>query len=234
MSRTVNDDIHREFAMNSDDVKVTRPVQDVVLLEHTDPRARRVNIATNTYVLLNAARQAIVIDGSFDYLLSPIQDILDQGYRLAGVALTHRHLTEHGALLNRVVRTLDVPILLHPRDAGMLRSLTTGLAFQDPTGHFLPRAFGVETVFFPGHTEGHVMYYRAADGLLMTGDAAMSTTRAQTAEDMTRLFGRRSLSTPTTPSFGEDGRNSTDPCGTCCRFTARSLQTAVPKTCVQS
>jgi hypothetical protein len=32
------------------------------------------------------------------------------------------------------------------------------------------------------------MYYRAADGLLMTGDAAMSTTRAQAAERMTRLL----------------------------------------------
>lgn len=85
---------------------MTWPIERVAVLEHSAPGARRANIATNTYVVLNASRQALLVDGSFDYLVAPLRSVLAEGYDLIGVALTHRHLAEHGDAVRRIARFL--------------------------------------------------------------------------------------------------------------------------------
>lgn len=169
------------------EVIVTRPLPGVALLEHSDPGARQANIATNTYVVVNANRQALLIDGSFDYLVAPLRSVLSEGYDLIAVALTHRHLA-HGGAVRRIAESFGVPVLLHPRDAASLHHGTPGLGFDDPMHSDVLATFGLETVFFPGHTEGSVMFYGASDGVLFTGDAAMGPSRDQAATGIERLL----------------------------------------------
>ena len=129
--------------MNSaSEVSVTRPLERVVLLEHSDPGARRANIATNTYVVVDASRQALLIDGSFEYLVDPLRSVLAEGYDLVGIALTHRHLAEHGAV-RRIAEAFGVPVLRHPRDAASVHR-TPGFSFDDPTRSDVLAAVGLD------------------------------------------------------------------------------------------
>ena len=172
--------------MHFDDVNVTWPLERVALLEHSDPGARQANIATNTYVVVNGNGQALLIDGSFDYLVPPLQALLGEAYHLMGIALTHRHLAEHGAV-RQIARTFGVPGFLHSRDAISLHD-ESGLKFNDPMHSNVLATFGLEAVFFPGHTEGSVMFYGASDGVLFTGDAAMGPSRDQSTKGIERLL----------------------------------------------
>jgi glyoxylase-like metal-dependent hydrolase (beta-lactamase superfamily II) len=174
--------------MHASEVNVTWPLERVALLEHSDPGARQANIATNTYVIVNANRQAVVIDGSFDYLLPPLRALLGDRYDVLGIALTHRHLAEQGSAVRRIAEAFGVPVLLHPRDAAALRHDASGATFDDPSQSSVLTAVGLETLLFPGHTEGSVMYYDASEGLLFAGDAAMGPSRDQTAAGVERLL----------------------------------------------
>jgi glyoxylase-like metal-dependent hydrolase (beta-lactamase superfamily II) len=80
----------------------------------------------------------------------------------------------------------DVPIFLHPLDAGHPQAKSAGMAFQDPMDSVMLAGFGLEVIHFPSQTEGSVMLYRRRDGLLLSGDSAMGTTGPQSAEGMER------------------------------------------------
>lgn len=176
-----------------------RLLEDLILLEHADPGARRVQMSTNAYVLL-AEGKALVVDAAFDYLLPPIREIAREGHPPAGLVLSHRHLAGNGDLFRAFEEEFGVPVFLHPLDAGHEQSRGAGVEFQDPMASPLFGEFGVEVIHFPGQTEGSVMLYRGRDGLLLTGDSAMGPTRPQAAGGTERLI--------RTPAFTsvDDGR----------------------------
>jgi glyoxylase-like metal-dependent hydrolase (beta-lactamase superfamily II) len=65
------------------------------------------------------------------------------------------------------------------------------VSFENPIDHPILQEFDIETLLFPGHTEGHVMFYspkQDEDCSLLTGDAAMGTTADQTDTSMQRLI----------------------------------------------
>ena len=78
----------------------------------------------------------------------------------------------------------DVPILIHPGDLGLYRSLPKQAAMfgmhadpqPEPTGELVPGErftfgeSGFDVRFTPGHAPGHVILVSAEDGLALVGD----------------------------------------------------------------
>ena len=124
-----------------------------------------------------------------------------------GILLTHGHFDHVGAL-TRLLETWPVPVFAHPFELPHLTGrrpyprpdptvgggLLAWSSFLFPRGPYdfgdsllaLPRDGRVPiapdwvAVHTPGHTSGHVAFYRAADGTLIAGDA-VTTTRQESA-----------------------------------------------------
>jgi len=164
-----------------------RLLDDLILLEHTDPGARPAGMSTNAYVLL-ADGKALIVDAAFDYLLTPTREIAGRGYRPAGLLLSHRHLAGNGDMFGAFQEEFGAPIFLHPLDAAHPQAGGADVELRDPMESPLFAEFGVEVIHFPGQTEGSVMLYRRRDGLLLAGDSAMGPTNPQTASGVERLI----------------------------------------------
>lgn len=114
-----------------------------------------------------------------------------QGKAVAGHALTHAHPDHQGATAD-VCKALNLPLMCH---AGEREAAETGYvlgSFSNPRslmarmqqrflagpGHPVARVLaegdsigGFEVVETPGHTRGHISFWRASDGVLIAGDA---------------------------------------------------------------
>ncbi|MDQ3783414.1 MAG: MBL fold metallo-hydrolase [Actinomycetota bacterium] len=164
-----------------------RLLDDLILLEHTDPGARPAGMSTNAYALLDDGK-ALLVDAAFDFLRPPTREIADEGYPPAGLLLSHRHLAGNGDMFEAFGEEFGVPIFLHPLDAAHPQAGGAGVKFRDPMESPLFAEFGAEVIHFPGQTEGSVMLYRRRDGLLLAGDSAMGPTNPQTASGVERLI----------------------------------------------
>lgn len=109
--------------------------------------------------------------------------ILEQvaGREIAAHALTHAHPDHYGAS-HAVCETLDVPFWCGAADveaaeAGKIVFGSRGRLIPGPPGHPVARALreGDEVAGFtvletPGHSPGHVSYWRESDRVLLCGD----------------------------------------------------------------
>ena len=161
---------------------------DLILLPHDEPFARRNGRSANCYALLGEA-QSVLVDGGFADLLPAARDLADRGYPPTAILLTHRHVAAQGDAFGTFVRQFRTTLLLHPVEAQHPQARQTGHRFEDPMTPDILQHFGLgdaEVLFFPGHTEGHIMVYRRSHGgVLLTGDCAMGPRfdRAQDADE---------------------------------------------------
>jgi glyoxylase-like metal-dependent hydrolase (beta-lactamase superfamily II) len=106
-----------------------------------------------------------------------------RGRRLSAVALTHCH-PDHQGTAALVCRTYNVPLWCHEADADAME----GRAPMPPRGGALSRLVsgpphpvarrlrdgdevaGFRVVHTPGHTPGHVVYFRDRDWMAIAGD----------------------------------------------------------------
>lgn len=128
-------------------------------------------------------------------------------------ALTHAHLDHYGSS-HRVCGTLGIPLWCGDRDAGVVEGarpapgegpaggLGAKLPLPDP--HRVDRRLeeGDEVAGFtvldtPGHSPGHVSYWRDSDRTLICGDVFFNTS----------LIGRPGLREPPTPFTHDVARN---------------------------
>lgn len=139
-----------------------------------------------------------------------------RGMRVSVIALTHAH-PDHWGAAPELSRKFDVPVAVHHADAGVVtgrdsagsqlafwmgkRFLEAGacrnvIALQegDVVGDF-------KVVHAPGHSAGHVVFFRESDGVAVTGDL-FSTMHAWTR--------RRELAEPPSDlsSDAEENRRS--------------------------
>lgn len=163
-------------------------LDDLVCLAHTDRGAEPAGLATNAYAILAPGR-SLIVDAMFPYLLPSLEHLADHGHPPVAMVFTHRHLAGNGdpAMFAAFTANYEAPILLHPLDLAHPQASDTGFPFGDLTSTALVEAFGLEVIHFPGQTEGSVMLYRKRDGLLLTGDSAMGTTKLQAASGLRRL-----------------------------------------------
>jgi len=161
---------------------------DVVLIEHSDPGARQAQLSTNTYAVLRNGR-ALLIDTNFSPLLPFVRELAARGFTPAGLVISHRHVAGTGDAVRTLANEFEMPVLMHPIDAGHPQAAVTRVPYEDPVGHPLLQEFGLEAIFFPGHTAGHIALYSARnDGIMFTGDAAMGTTAGQAGSGIERLI----------------------------------------------
>lgn len=161
-------------------------VADLVPMPYGHPSLRRAQMVTHAYALLAPGR-ALLVDAVDPHVVPQVDELRRSGIRLAGLLLTHRHVVPAGRT-RELSQEWDIPVYLHPADALHLQSRGAGLEYQDPMAAGFDEDFGAEVIHFPGHTEGHVMLYRAHDGLLVTGDSAMGPTAPQALRGIARVI----------------------------------------------
>jgi glyoxylase-like metal-dependent hydrolase (beta-lactamase superfamily II) len=163
-------------------------LDDVVLIEHSDPGARQAQLSTNTYAVLRNGR-ALLIDTNFSPLMPFVRELATRGFTPAALVISHRHVAGTGDAVRALANEFKMPVLMHPWDAGHPQATVTKVPYEDPINHPLLAEFGLEAIHFPGHTSGHIALYSAEKGgLLFTGDAAMGTTADQAGAGIERLI----------------------------------------------
>ncbi len=139
-------------------------------------------LQTNCYLVADPlTRDAAVIDPGSD---APV--VLDalarQQWTARAVLLTHAHFDHLGAVAG-VVAATRAPFAVHPLDLPLMRQRGGGAAFgldvpacPEPDQLLTPGqavaagSLSFDVLFVPGHTAGHVAFYRAGAGLLLSGD----------------------------------------------------------------
>lgn len=152
----------------------------------------------------------ILVDAGVGRCASDIVKIAEERYgegaRPAAIILTHGHFDHVGAL-PELLEKWDVPVFAHllelpfldgrssypPGDPGVGGGAMAWLSFTYPRkpsdldnlqslpeGGTVPHLPDWKWVHTPGHTPGHISLFRAADGLLIAGDAIV-TTRQESA-----------------------------------------------------
>jgi glyoxylase-like metal-dependent hydrolase (beta-lactamase superfamily II) len=180
----------------STEPQMNRLLDDLVLIEHSDPGAAPARISTNTYAILANGR-ALLFDVNSSELLPLVERLRSEGFAPAGLVLSHRHTAGLGDAVPIVTERFRIPVFLHPLDARHPQA-NIGVQYEDPMGHPLLADFGAEPLHMPGHTEGSIMLYRVADGgTLLTGDAAMGPGAPQTEAGVEHLL---------SPADFDDGR----------------------------
>ena len=101
-------------------------------------------------------RGALLFDTGAEELLPLIDQLRSQGLALRGLVLSHRHIAGLGGAVPIISREYGVPVFLHPLDASHPQAMAAGIVYEDPVGHPLMTAFGVEVVHLPGHTAGSI------------------------------------------------------------------------------
>lgn len=133
----------------------------------------------NTYLLLGEGKRGVVIDPGDEAgrILAEIEQV---GLEPEAILLTHAHFDHVGAVAP-LVETLKLPVYLHPNDLSLYTSSAQsaarwGLSLPPPPepngflqeGQVLDFGLGLEVLWVPGHSPGHLAFYK--EGLLVSGD----------------------------------------------------------------
>jgi glyoxylase-like metal-dependent hydrolase (beta-lactamase superfamily II) len=182
---------------------------------------------SNVYLVGEPGGAWVVIDTGlpyhFDAIRSAAAHLYGEDSRPAGILLTHAHADHYGSAV-RLAAYWDVPVYAHPLDLPYLTGRAT-VAPPDPTvggfiaffSRFMPRggtdlgtavhplpddhsAPGLPDWRWlpsPGHTPGHVSFFRESDATLIAGDAVLTVDLDSAAATVRRQI---SLSRPVTPA----------------------------------
>lgn len=135
--------------------------------------------------LVRTAVGDVLIDGGISWTTGLTLRAL-RGRRLALMALTHVHPDHQGAA-SEVCRRFKVPLACHEADADAMegrrpmapRSAVVRVFHRILSGPPHPVEYRLrggerigewEAIHAPGHTMGHVIYFRRADGVAVAGD----------------------------------------------------------------
>jgi hydroxyacylglutathione hydrolase len=139
-------------------------------------------LQTNCYLVADTAtRDAVVVDPGWDAPV--VLDALAQRqWQARAVLLTHAHFDHLGAVAG-VVAATRAPFAIHPLELPLMRQRGAGLSFGldvpdcpepdrllKPGQPFEAGSLRFDVLFVPGHTPGHVAFYHAAAGLVLSGD----------------------------------------------------------------
>ncbi|MFN9710060.1 MAG: MBL fold metallo-hydrolase [Bacteroidota bacterium] len=140
----------------------------------------------NTYLIYNEAKNAIIIDPGC-YYESEQQELYDfitnNGLNIKYLLNTHCHL-DHVFGNKWVYENFHTPLHLHKSEIHVLQmapasGLMWGIPFDNYQGAFVEINSGehiqldddiIEILFTPGHSPGHLSFYSAQGGWVISGD----------------------------------------------------------------
>lgn len=181
--------------------------------------ARLRHLFVNVYMCGNADEWVLVdaaLAGSADDIVKAAEDRFGEGATPKAYIMTHGHFDHVGAFPELFERW-DVPVYAHQDevpfltggedypepDPGVGKGAMALLSFAYPNkandfgsrvkplpeDGSVPHMPGWRWVHTPGHTEGHVAFFRDADRLLITGDAFVTTRQESLYEVMQQKKG---------------------------------------------
>jgi len=152
---------------------------------------------SGSWVLIDAG-----VTGTYNMIVGAAEKRFGEGTRPAAIVMTHGHFDHVGALKD-LAEHWDVPIYAHPLElpyldgrssypppdptvGGGLMSALSRFYPQGPidvsrwlqplpTNGSVPGMPGFQWVHTPGHTPGHVSFWRGSDRTLIVGDAFITT-----------------------------------------------------------
>ncbi|HEU4740779.1 MAG TPA: MBL fold metallo-hydrolase [Meiothermus sp.] len=135
----------------------------------------------NTYLLVGQDGRGVIVDPG-DEAGRILAEVLRVGLRPEAILLTHAHFDHLGAVAP-LAEDLSLPVYLHPKDLELYRyapeaAARWGLSVPRPPepAEFLTQnqtldfGLGLQVLFLPGHAPGHVGFYSAETGNLVSGD----------------------------------------------------------------
>lgn len=135
----------------------------------------------NTYLLVAKDQRGVIVDPGDEAgrILAEIERVR---LRPEAILLTHAHFDHIGAVAP-LVEALGLPVYLHEKDLELYRYAPEaaerwGLSVPRPPepagllseGQALDFGLGLQVLFLPGHAPGHVGFYSAETGNLVSGD----------------------------------------------------------------
>jgi len=138
----------------------------------------------NCYLLADEkTKKAVFVDpgDEADLLLGVL---MEKGYELEAIWLTHAHFDHVGAVED-IVEALAVPVFMHPDDKVLYENAAASAArwqleIRQPTAITTDLKDAqilklgeteIECLFTPGHAPGHITFYIESEKLLLSGDA---------------------------------------------------------------
>lgn len=169
---------------------------DILLLQFTIVNACVVG-NSNQWVLVDAG-----LENSYEYILKSVDEHLGKDSRPQAIILTHGHFDHIGSVIN-LAEQWDVPVYAHelefpyitgkkdyPQgdstvDEGLVAKMSPGFPHRSinlghhavvlPLDGSVPGMPEWKWVHTPGHTEGHVSFFRDRDRTIIVGDAFTTT-----------------------------------------------------------
>lgn len=174
----------------------TAAAPDVLLLQFTIVTACIVGEAQG-WVLVDTG-----LENSADYILKSVDEHIGKDSRPKSIILTHGHF-DHVGSVNELAEKWDVPVYAHeleipyitgkkdyPQgdptvDEGLVAKMSPSFPHKSinlgyravalpPDGN-IPGLSGWKWIHTPGHTDGHVSFFRESDKTLIVGDAFTTT-----------------------------------------------------------
>jgi len=133
----------------------------------------------NAYLWVGEGSRGVIVDPG-DEVGRILKEVERVGLQPEAILLTHAHFDHVGAVAG-LVEALKLPVYLHPKDLPLYRGAPQAAARfgltlprpPEPTlglqpGERLDFGLGLEVLWVPGHSPGHVAFY--AGGKLVSGD----------------------------------------------------------------
>ncbi len=134
-------------------------------------------LAENAYLVWQGAKGVLVDPG--DEAGRILEAVRAAGFTPEAILLTHAHFDHLGAVAP-LAEALGLPVYLHAADLPLYQrapEIAAGWGLTvppppEPAG-FLDQGdevFGLAVLHLPGHSPGHLAFYRAEDGFVLSGD----------------------------------------------------------------
>ena len=134
-------------------------------------------LAENAYLVWQGAKGVLVDPG--DQAGRILEAVRAAGFTPEAILLTHAHFDHLGAVAP-LAEALGLPVYLHAADLPLYQrapEIAAGWGLTvppppEPAG-FLDQGdevFGLAVLHLPGHSPGHLAFYRAEDGFVLSGD----------------------------------------------------------------